>query len=90
MFIASLSYTNLRNDMNEILEYFANLLEMVKKHNPQKAALYEKHEDDLIKLIVKDGLKNFYSSKIKLYIQEDYDEEERDIEMEKQRQSERK
>jgi hypothetical protein len=75
--------------MNEILEYFAKLLEMVKKHNPQKAELYEKHEDDLIRLIIKEGLKNFYASKIKLYIDEDYDEIEREKELEKQRQENR-
>lgn len=87
--MASLSETNLRNDMNEILEYFAKLFEMVKKHNPQKSELYEKHEDDLIRLIVNEGLKNFYASKIKLYIDEDYDEIEREKELEKQRQENR-
>ncbi len=74
LFLASLSNTNRRNDMNDILEYFSNLLEIVKRANPNKIDVLEKYEDNLIHSIIKEGINNFYASKIKKYIP--YEEED--------------
>lgn len=75
LFQASLSETNVKSDMNEILEFLSNLTSLVKAANPQKVEVFQKYEDSLIQTILKEGMNSYYSSKIKLYIPYDEDEE---------------
>jgi hypothetical protein len=70
------SETNLKEDLNEILEYLDKMFKVIKEFNKEKYS--DKFDNEIIKLIVKEGFENFLSSKVKLYSfdREDSDDED--------------
>jgi hypothetical protein len=68
--------TNLKEDLNELLEYCDKMFDIFKKIHPSKLDVINKNEDELVKFIFSQAITNFYASKVKLYFSE---EEEEDI-----------
>ncbi len=67
--LACLHPTNMKSDLFQILEYLENLFGTITLVN-QKG-----YEDFVVYYTIEKGLTHFYSSKIKLYV-DDYEEEE--------------
>ena len=72
---AFISKTNIKQDLNEILEYISKMFEAITKLHYNKLDIIDKNEEELINFIVKEALKNFFSSKIMLYIHDEYEED---------------
>jgi hypothetical protein len=64
---------NIIDDLNYLLEYCTDIFEVIAKVHHDK--LYQ-HANAITKLVLKEALANYYSSKIKLYVEEDEEEEE--------------
>lgn len=67
---------NLIDDFNFLLEYGTDIFEVIAKVHHDK--LYQ-HANSVTKLVLKEALTNYYSSKIKLYVEEDDEEEEEQV-----------
>jgi len=68
--------TNLKEDLNELLEYSEKMFDVFKKIHPSKIDLINKNEDELIKFLFFQAITNFYASKVKLYFSEEEDEDD--------------
>jgi hypothetical protein len=77
MLQALLTETNIRNDLIEILEYCETMYQIYSKVHENKYDLINKNENVITKMIFKSAIRNFLSSKVKLYT-EQYDDEEED------------
>lgn len=81
---ASLSETNMRDDINAILECFSNVCDLVYQTNRGKEDLLNRYEEKVLGMVIDAGLKSFYASKVKLHSQELDEEEEKNGEVKKE------
>jgi hypothetical protein len=74
---ALISKSNVKEDLNEILEYLADIYTLIEKVHQNKRDLIDKNVDEITLVVLNQGLRHFYSSKINLYIKDrDEDQEE--------------
>ena len=64
--------TNIKDDLNELLEYMNKMFEIIRYDNETKV---DKLEDSLIPLVIKNALTNHYAAKIKLLYPDAEDDE---------------
>ena len=64
--------TNIRDDLNDLLEYMNKIHEIIRFENPTKI---DKFSEGLIPLVIKEALTNHYSAKIKLLYPDAEDED---------------
>jgi hypothetical protein len=77
--------TNLKEDMNELLEYCAKMLDILVKANYHKREIIMDNQEEVIKLVFNNAIRNYYSSKIKLFFKDIEDEEEENRKIEEAR-----
>ncbi len=75
LLLACLATQNLKEDLNELLEYCEKMLDVFQKVHRGKLDMIHKNEDELVKFIFSNAVTNFFSSKVKLYFSDENDDD---------------
>lgn len=65
MLLAFFTLSNLKNDLNELLEYMNKMYEIIRYGNEE---LVDRVEEDLAIMVIRNALTNHFSAKIKILI----------------------
>jgi len=76
LLLACIASQNLREDLNDILEYCEKMLYILRLIHPTKLDLIQKNEQEILKLIFSNAITNFFASKVNLYFSDENDDDD--------------